>query len=298
VHCQLDTLRRCFPPSIRHVLGELPRTLDETYERILKEIDAEKKAYAHRLFQCLVVAIRPLRVNELAELFAVLPDTGSTPGFNISWRPEDPEEFILSACSTLVAIVDVSSKMIVQFSHFSVREYLTSGRIATSAPVSHFHILPKPAHTLLAKACLSVLLQLNDSIYGVKTESFPLTSYAAKHWADHALFEDVSSEIRDGMHCLFDKRKPHFATWVNIFNFDNSIDFLDDWSYGSVEPRGVLNARGGRHETPLLAALNKEHPDIAQLLLEHGADVESRWSDGPTALIIASSLGTSRLCGY
>jgi hypothetical protein len=38
VFCQLETLRHCLPPSVRHTLAELPRSLDETYERILQEI--------------------------------------------------------------------------------------------------------------------------------------------------------------------------------------------------------------------------------------------------------------------
>jgi len=102
IYCQLETLSRCFPPSIRRALDELPVTLDETYERALKEIDKGKRDYANRLFHCLVVSIRPLRVEELAELFAIIPKADSTPEFNIGWRPQDPEEFILSTCTTLV----------------------------------------------------------------------------------------------------------------------------------------------------------------------------------------------------
>lgn len=68
MHCQLESLRFCFPPSIRRVLGELPETLDATYERALLGISKQTQDYAHRLFQCLVVSIRPLRVEELAEI--------------------------------------------------------------------------------------------------------------------------------------------------------------------------------------------------------------------------------------
>jgi hypothetical protein len=48
-----------FPPSIRRILGELPKTLDNTNERVLLEIDEEKRAYAHKLFQCLVKIYPP-----------------------------------------------------------------------------------------------------------------------------------------------------------------------------------------------------------------------------------------------
>ena len=39
VYCQIETLRRCFPASIRLTLDELPETLDGTYEQTLRGID-------------------------------------------------------------------------------------------------------------------------------------------------------------------------------------------------------------------------------------------------------------------
>jgi hypothetical protein len=105
VYCQLDTLRRCFPGSIRRALNELPRTLDQTYERILEGIEEEKWEYAVRLFQCLAVARRPLKVNELAEVLAVELEAGGMPKLNVDLRPRDADEAVLSACSTLVEII-------------------------------------------------------------------------------------------------------------------------------------------------------------------------------------------------
>ena len=339
VHCQIETLRRCFPPSIRRILGELPKTLDETYERTLLEIDAEKRNYAHRLFQCLIISIRPLHVKELSELFAVLPDTESTPGFNIGWRPEDPEEFILSACSTLVTVVDADTyhddEKVVQFSHFSVREYLTSDRIANSALVSHFHILPRPAHALLARACLSVLFQLDHTTDRTNIQNFPLAPYAAEHWVDHARFEDISSDIRDGIERLFDRDQPHFAAWVRVHDLDGYDSWnkddkdgkddelgLDDITpTGPKQPHAVplyyaalcgirdlaerllaahpqdLNAQGGVRGAPLNAALHNGHLNIALLLLEHGADGENGGKACQTALYMASSRGYNEVLG-
>ena len=95
VFCQLDTLRRCIPSSIRTVLDELPTTLDDTYERALQGIPKEKRQHAHRLFQCLVAAIRPLRVEELAEIFTIKFDADSVPSLMEGWRPESPEEAVL-----------------------------------------------------------------------------------------------------------------------------------------------------------------------------------------------------------
>jgi hypothetical protein len=53
----------------------------------------------------------------------------------------------------------------VQFSHFSVKELLTSARLDTSiedVDVSCYHVALRPAHTILAQACVSFLLQMDD----------------------------------------------------------------------------------------------------------------------------------------
>ena len=314
VYCQIETLRRCFPASIRLTLDELPETLDGTYEQTLRMIDKQKRDYAYRLFQCLVVSKRPLRVEELAELFAIQPNVETIPTFDASLRPEDPKEFVLSACSTLVVVIKVNGENIVQFSHFSVREYLTSNRLAISDHVSRFHILLRPAHALLATACLSILLQLDLRIEEDSIRDFPLAPYAAQYWVDHAQFEDVSSDIQHGMEFLFDKNRPHLAAWLWLYNIENPSDipmatthpvppyavplyyaalcgFCDTAEHlVDIHPQDV-NARGGERMTPVHAALEKGHVIVAMLLLKRGADVGSRDSQSQTPMHIASYRG-------
>src|SRR5580693_252583 len=65
VVCQLETLRRSAQRNLRGILEKLPKTLDETYERVLKDINEDNREHARRLLHCLAVAIRPLRVQEL-----------------------------------------------------------------------------------------------------------------------------------------------------------------------------------------------------------------------------------------
>ena len=114
--CQLGKLRRCLSPRIRQALEELPDTLDETYERTLLDINEENWAYAHRLFQCIVVARRPLRVEELAEIFAFKSKPGGSLTFEGNWRPENPRDMVLSTCSSLIAVVNVDGWPMTQFS--------------------------------------------------------------------------------------------------------------------------------------------------------------------------------------
>src|SRR5216684_1860986 len=158
-------------------MDELPESLEETYERILREIRKPNQGHAYRLLQCLVVAIRPLRVVELAEVLAFDFNGEGMPKLNPSWRWEDQEEAVMLTCSSLVTIVNDkdSDSRVVQFSHFSVKEFLTADRLAEPMrDVSRYHIRLEAAHTILAKACLGVLLRLDERIHRDNINAFPL----------------------------------------------------------------------------------------------------------------------------
>ena len=97
-----------------------------------------------------MVASRPLLVEELAEVLALDLSTGEVPKLNADWRWEDQEEAVLSACSSLVSIIVENGSRVVQFSHFSVKEFLTSHRPASCMEeVSWFHIPIEPSTLLL-----------------------------------------------------------------------------------------------------------------------------------------------------
>ena len=220
VSCQYDFLRRCIPARIRRAMDELPATLDGTYDRTLEDIDDRNWEFALRLFQCIVVASRPLKAEELAEFLAFDFKEGQTPKFHKGWRLPDPVEAILSTCSSLITVVKANGSLVVQFSHFSVREFLTSAHIAMAKEkVSRFQVHIAPAHIIVTKACLSILLQLPKNIGKDGLMDFPLARYATDHWVDHAQFDGVSLSIRDSMKLLFDPSEPHFAAWVLAYKY-------------------------------------------------------------------------------
>ena len=316
MYCQLEALRHCLPPSVRGILEALPDTLDETYERVLREINKANREHARRLLQCLTVALRPLRVDELAEVLAIDFNASAhrgIPQLNPNWRWADHHQAVLSTCSSLIAIVDDGLSKVVQFSHFSVKEYLTSDRLAhSSGDVSRYHIVLEPAHTILAQACLGVLLRLDDSVNKDNAGDIPLVKYAAQHWFDHARFENVVSCIRDAMEYFFDADKPHWEAWCQVQMVDESWDefrpdekvdafplyyaslggFYDLSEHLVGKHPEHINARGGMMVAPLVAALCGKHLEVAELLLRQGADIDIRSNQENTPLRAACLTGS------
>ena len=175
MECQADFICRCIPAYLQYALADLP----ETYQPTLRKINEVHWEFAHRLFQFVAVASRPLRVKELADLLAFDFKAGPIPKFHEGWRLVDPVDAVLSTCSSLLdhrGLENITVKVI-QFSHFSVRELLTSTRLAEASDIipRRYHVSMMLAHTLAAQACLGLLLHLDkDVVTRDSLEKWPL----------------------------------------------------------------------------------------------------------------------------
>jgi ankyrin repeat protein len=154
---------------------------------------------------------------------------------------------------------------------------------------------------------------LDDQVDRDSIKNFPLALYTAQYWATHARFENASSWIKNGMECLFDADKPHFATWLWIYNEDQDgrsmstmcpekpeavplyyaarLGIRDLAEHLIAEHPEHVNVRGGVRGTPMHAAAIAGHVDILSLLFEHGADPEGRNTLDGTPLHQASYNG-------
>jgi len=293
--------------------------MDATYDRMLEEIGEQNWEFAHRLFQCVAAASRPLRVEELAEFLAFDFDSESTPILREDWREEDPENAVRSTCSSLLTIVSVNGSAVLQFAHFSVKEYLTSRRLAVAKDtISRFYVSMTPAHTIIAQACLSVLLHIDSNIADDGLGRSPLLPYAAEHWVGHARFEGVSPSIQDALERLFDPKSCHLAVWVQIYDPASPRRRLNPSHGCQYPPQAIVsplhyaailglhqilgflilersqdvNAQGFyRNETPLGVASRWGHTEVARVLLEHGADTKIPDKDDWSPLLRAAGNG-------
>ena len=190
--------------------------------------------------------MRPLHAQELAEVLAVDFSAPGTPLVE-KLRWEDKERAVLSACSSLIAIVQDKyfGSRHVQFSHFSVKEFLTSERLATSMvdTLRYHHIHLESAHTIMAQTCLSVLLRIDSSMKKRTIEGYPLAPYAGQHFGDHVEFENVLPHVAEGVDSLLDPDKPHFDVWIwlRINDWDPFVwhnSWMDEQPQANTRPWG------------------------------------------------------------
>ncbi|KAF8527122.1 hypothetical protein JB92DRAFT_2699344, partial [Gautieria morchelliformis] len=177
VACQLDVLQKCYSPAeLMKALKSLPRTLYETYDRMLSCILEEHRRDALKVLQWLAFSVCTISLQEAVEVLATDPEEEDGPLFDVRRRLWDPRN-IVAICSSLITIVvpavnahdswdgiePPSGQEELRLAHFSVREYLVSEHLRKSDTVlSWFHFNKRIADTSISKTCLAYLLQFTD----------------------------------------------------------------------------------------------------------------------------------------
>ena len=198
VACQTDVLRKCrTQKDVDTVLSTLPPTLEETYDRILDNIDESYKTEVRAVLQWLAFAERPMRLEEIAEIVAF--DESHT-NFDAKRRLLNSLE-ILVMCSSLLVVnktyyyhhydygkVTVSE---LRLAHFTVKDYLLSKNLRTSRH-AYYSLEEKASNLQIAKACLTYLNmdEFSSGYRGKKHQDeilreWPLLDYAARHCGPH-----------------------------------------------------------------------------------------------------------------
>ncbi|KAK6427225.1 hypothetical protein LTR81_000570 [Elasticomyces elasticus] len=229
VYCQLQELKKLKstrPSHIRSVLRALPRTLDETYERMLTELDSGIRGEALVLLQWLAYARSPPTQGQLLEASIIDPTGDGSVDINDRGGLEDSLSILCGLVTVVKATDDhdeddsnnadcISTNLqssdargipwrksgtIVKLAHFSVKEFLESDRILRS-DAKGFHLKSTRSHGFLAQSCLCYIMHYSNSSGKTLTtrdiETFPLIGYAARSWYHHSTMQEVEDSSRE-----------------------------------------------------------------------------------------------------
>jgi len=242
VECQFKALQSC-PCSeyhLDHLLGSLPQSLDETYERMLCNIEHFKDA--RRILTLLCFAQRPLTVQELIDGVAVEIDDST--GLNRKRRLQDSNgirdicvgfiDIGLASDHTTETYREDKLTPTARIAHFSVQEYLESERIRHQK-AAIFSLSSVTAHAEIAQICLTYLLEhgLSSSTLDCGLlEEFPLAHFAAMYWYHH--YQNTANptpRLDDLISRLF-QHQDSFVTWVKLHDVDGLGDTSVNLSRG------------------------------------------------------------------
>ena len=310
VSCQFDVLRDLQGQrAIREALKDLPDGLDATYDRILQSIHYNYRKQVANTLKWLAFSLRPLVVEELAEIFIL--DHDRNPPFDEGDRLFRPES-VLNHLSSLVTKDPIGEVFWIRLAHFSIKEYLISPRIV-QGPAKYFSTTEVDAHMHISEACSAYHLHLSLTILVTEKESkrFALWKYLRQYWVHHLdqvpqkswrlpatdmalqVFAPSSQSLLN-MIRLSDPETHGSPNWdLNLSQLAGPLYYMA--SIGAVQLAEFLLDGGYNineqsdttYGIALITAACGGHTSVVQLLLDRGADINAQGGSYGNALQIA-----------
>jgi hypothetical protein len=281
----------------------LPRNLDETYERMICNINEYCIKDAQRILTMLCFSSRPLAAAEIIDAYAV----GLSEPFRLDHEARQLDgEGLSEICPGLIEVFRLHSdegepgESFVRIAHFSIQENLVSETIRQQK-AAKFSLTAMESHRNIACICLAYLLEPGLVAANDPKIEYPLASYGGAYWVWYYRQSSECCVLTQLVLKLF-KHSGSFTDWIHLSNPDVPW-FLEDHSesipsalyhaclLGLLQPAEHLlhssadiNVSGGRHEKPLMAASWEGHDALVELLLEKGADVNAKGGQYGTTL--------------
>jgi hypothetical protein len=258
--------------AVKQALQNLNRDLGPIYDsakaRILAQED-EDINIARKTLSWIFYASRPLGIEEMRHALAV----------DLEQRNFDEEclireEDIVSVCASLVTI-DPEGKTI-HFVHQTVQEYLESDN--SDLLLTSQDYITKICLTYLQFDVFAIENEIDEEIAHTLSSHYPLLFYAAQYWGHHA--SQCSGHSMVTFILDFLEQAPKLAYFVM-----HSVKYR----YGAAGRRTATNA------PKLQIAASFGLKDVVKYLLEGGADIDSRSTDGWTALSAAAWNGEEEI---
>ncbi|THV72585.1 hypothetical protein D6D27_09574, partial [Aureobasidium pullulans] len=185
---------------VERQLGNLPKTLEGTYDRILNELDEFERREAQRLLALICFSRRPLTLPEVVDALAIDfedPDQGP---FDPSYRVKDPMA-VLDYCPGLITLMQKRrvnaprwrDNPVIALAHFSVEQYLRP------KPNEWRFGGPTAAHALIARTCLRYSLYFDglDNYSKTIMRAYPFLYFAARNFPYHLKLSGHDAQAMD-----------------------------------------------------------------------------------------------------
>ncbi|KAM0130848.1 hypothetical protein ACHAO1_007629 [Botrytis cinerea] len=314
LHLILESIKsepRIDVKTVKTLLSELPGTIQEAYENILKR--SKKPGDARRLLHIIVGATRPLSLREVGVALYITDETRNHEELEIQ-EDEQLTITIRNLCGLFVSIIDKKVFLI----HQTAKEYLVlNSNISNSISGSWKHSLePKISNFILTECCLWYLsfeefekLSPSEDMSQIDqycTENHFL-DYSANNWFVHfRKAEDINQNEKGLGLITCEVSSNRFLLWFSIYwkqnrygsrpklkqdLFPTAYFGLDSLVSILLEKSMDVDSRDSTDRTPLLWSAERDNEAVVKLLLEAKADVNAQGGDYGNALQAASYKG-------
>ncbi|EMR87690.1 putative ankyrin repeat-containing protein [Botrytis cinerea BcDW1] len=264
LHLILESIKsepRIDVKTVETLLSELPGTIQEAYESILKR--SKKPGDAKRLLHIIVGATRPLSLREVGVALYITDETRNHEELEIQ-EDEQLTITIRNLCGLFVSIIDKKVFLI----HQTAKEYLVlNSNISNSISGSWKHSLEPKISNLILTEC-----------WGDYGNALQAASYEG-HEAVVKLLLEAKADVN--------AQGGYYGNALQAASYEGNeavVKLL-------LEAKADVNAQGGYYGNALQAASYEGNEAVVKLLLEAKADVNVQGGDYGNALQVVSYEG-------
>ena len=294
--------------ALRLALENLPPELDDTYDDALARIngqDKEDTKMAHHVLGWVTHATRALTMKQLQHALSVEPEQA-----DLDEEILIDEELLISTCLGLVTVDHTSEE--VRLVHYTAQKYFEQ-RLLDIFPDNHLRIASTCLTYMSLKTCQEIdELTLPEKIKALG-DRYALLDYAGSNWVFHAQRDErkllqqilrflspratyLSSRIMVGGFISLTRESRHrhvdypvkYEARVSghhmaaYFGLEHTLKALLS---EASDPTDMINSA-------LLICSVKDYRALAQLLLDHNANINIRSWLGYTPLLLAIKKGS------
>lgn len=312
----MESIRNKYRYSLnpeKTLIDDLPTTVQEAYEQILRRVSDQYTSHARRILLVIVGARRPLTIGEVN--LAVNAATAYEMDHPVVEEPNVShfERRVRDWCGLFVFINHSQLFLI----HQTAKEFLLTNLTVHDTNLSYWKSSMSVARIELQMAiiCITYLrLAVNeqqalDPTTEVRDIRSSFFRYCAEHWSSHLRDREIaeSKKLIENVLELCSTESDQFYSWFRVqwksCRRTERVPRVHDQhvmamnGHASVLARRYemqkfdLNERDSTSRTALIWAAEKGHREAVQTLLNLGADVNAQGGDYGNALQAASDYG-------